>query len=399
MLVGPEPRLTYALVSAISVLIIACPCAMGLATPTAIMVSTGRGAEQGILIRGGAALELAEKIDAVVFDKTGTLTRGRPEVAQIVTVDASTNTSEVLRVAAAIETASEHPLGAAIVERATHDGINFTPATDFEATAGHGAHGIVDGKLALVGNERLMSDHGINTAPLQDQLAAESTARTAVYVAHDGRLLGAITLADTVRPEAATAVAALNARNIGVWLLTGDRRTVAESVASSVGISKDHVIAEVLPSAKQAEVQKLQAKGRRVAMVGDGINDAPALAQADIGVAIGTGTDVAIEASDVTLVGGDPRLVSAAIELSKRTMRVIRQNLFWAFAYNIVLIPVAMGVLYPFTGVLLDPILAAAAMAFSSVSVVTNSLRLRRFRPPVPISVDHGGAVQTAPVH
>jgi Cu+-exporting ATPase len=254
--------------------------------------------------------------------------------------------------------------------------------------------------VAIIGNERLMADHGIDTSRLDDDIKRRAAAPgTTVYVAHDGVLLGAIVLSDAIRPDAAAAVAGLTQRKISAWLLTGDRRDVAEAVAKAVGIPADRVIAGVLPRAKQDHIKALQAGGRRVAMVGDGINDAPALAQADVGVAIGTGTDVAIQASDVTLVAGDPRLIVTAIELSRATMRVIRQNLVWAFAYNVVLIPVAMGVLYPFTGVLLDPILAAAAMAISSVTVVANSLRLRRFKPPVPISADHGRAMQTAPVH
>ena len=396
MLVGPEPRLTYALVATISVLIIACPCAMGLATPTAIMVATGRGAEAGILIRGGEALEQAEKIDAVVFDKTGTLTRGRPEVFAVLASPAATP-DEVLRVAAAVEAGSEHPLAAAIVERAQRDGIGATAGADFEATAGHGAHATVDGAHAIVGNERLMTDHDIDIAGLRAAVAgAAAQGRTTVYVARDNVLLGAISISDPIRPEAAAAIAALKQRGIDAWLLTGDNGLVAASVAAAVGISADRVIADVLPADKQAHISALQAAGRHVAMVGDGINDAPALAQANVGVAIGTGTDVAIEASDVTLVGGDPRLVPAAIELSRRTMRTIRQNLFWAFAYNVVLIPVAMGVLYPFTGILLDPILAAGAMAISSVTVVTNSLRLRRFTPAVPVSGDKGLVVAPA---
>ena len=390
MLAGPEPRLTYALVSTISVLIIACPCAMGLATPTAIMVATGRGAEAGILIRGGEALEQAEKIDTVVFDKTGTLTRGRPEVAHITPTDGRAE-RDVLVLAAAVEAGSEHPLARAILERATRDEIGFVPGANFEASAGHGAHAEVDGEHAIVGNERLMTDHEVDVTPLRGAVAAASAAgETAVYVARGASLVGVIAISDVVRPESAAAIATLRDRGIDAWLLTGDTRLVAESVAAAVGIASDHVIADVLPADKQQQIKNLQAAGRTVAMVGDGLNDAPALAQADIGVAIGTGTDVAIEASDVTLVGGDPRLVVTAIALSRRTMRTIRQNLFWAFAYNLVLIPVAMGVLYPFTGILLDPILAAAAMALSSVSVVANSLLLRRFAPPVPSAAYKG---------
>ena len=390
MLFGPEPRLTYALISAISVLIIACPCAMGLATPTAIMVATGRGAEAGILIRGGEALEQADKIDTVIFDKTGTLTRGRPEVADVVAAPGA-DPIMVLRVAAAVEAGSEHPLAAAILARAARDGVTIEPITQFEATAGHGAHALVNGTSAVVGNARLMSDHSIDVTALADSVRqAGDSGRTSVYVAAAGKLLGAISVSDPIRVEASAAVASLRDRSIDAWLLSGDQRPVAESVARAAGIPRERVIADVLPAGKLAHVESLQAAGRTVAMVGDGINDAPALAQADVGVAIGTGTDVAIEASDLTLVGGDPRLVTVALDLSRRTMRVIRQNLFWAFAYNVVLIPVAMGVLYPFTGILLDPILAAAAMALSSVSVVVNSLRLRRLALRVPPIQDEG---------
>ena len=377
-ILGPEPRLTFALVTFISVLIIACPCAMGLATPTAIMVGTGKGAEAGVLIRGGEALEQAHRVDTVVFDKTGTLTRGRPEVSQVVPA-AGVPADELLRVAAAVELGSEHPLAEAIVQRARELGLELPAAEAFEAAAGHGVHARVTGEVAIVGNRRLLEDHGLELGDLASAFGQMAEGgQTPVIVAHGRRLLGLISASDPVRPEAAQAVDQLVRWGIEVWLLTGDDRRVADSVARDVGIGKEHVLAEVLPADKAAKVRDLQAAGRRVAMVGDGINDAPALAQADLGVAIGTGTDVAIEASDVTLVGGDPRLVGSAIELSRRTMRIIRQNLFWAFAYNVVLIPVAMGVLYPFFGLLLDPVFAAGAMALSSVSVVANSLRLRR---------------------
>jgi P-type Cu+ transporter len=373
---GPEPRFTFALITFITVLIIACPCAMGLATPTAIMVGTGKGAEAGVLIRGGEALEQAHRVNAVVFDKTGTLTLGRPQVARVVPADGIAE-YELLSVAAAVELGSEHPLGEAVVAHARERDIELPPADGFEAAAGHGVHANVGGEMAIVGNRRLMDDHLVEVGRMQTKFDdAARAGETPVYVAHGGRLLGLITASDPVRPEARQAVDQLRRRGIKVWLLTGDDRRVAESVARQVGI--DDVIAEVLPADKAEQIRRLQADGLVVAMVGDGINDAPALAQANLGVAIGTGTDVAIEASDVTLVGGDPRLVVAAIALSARTMRTIRQNLFWAFAYNILLIPVAMGALYPFFGILLDPILAAGAMALSSVSVVANSLRLRR---------------------
>jgi P-type Cu+ transporter len=376
MAFGPEPRLTFALISFITVLIIACPCAMGLATPTAIMVGTGKGAEAGVLIRGGEALEQAHRVDTLVFDKTGTLTLGHPQVARAVAAS-GVSEAELVGIAAAVELGSEHPLGEAIVEHARAAGLELPAADSFEAAVGHGVHAQIDGQPAIVGSRRLMADHEVDIDPLADEFdAATGDGQTAVFVAHGGRLLGLIAVSDPVKVEAAEAVAALRRRGIEVWLLSGDDRRVAEAVARQVGI--DNVIAEVLPADKVDRVRELQARGRVVAMVGDGINDAPALAQANLGVAIGTGTDVAIEASDVTLVGGDPRLVVSAIALSAKTMRIIRQNLFWAFAYNVVLIPVAMGVLYPFFGLLLDPVLAAAAMAFSSVSVIANSLRLRR---------------------
>jgi Cu+-exporting ATPase len=383
MLVGPEPRLTYALVAAITVLVIACPCAMGLATPTAIMVGTGRGAEAGILIRGGEALETAHKVSAVVLDKTGTLTLGRPEVDHVVAAPGAT-VAQVLDLAASAEKGSEHPLAAAIVARAHRDELGFLPASGFVASVGGGVEATVttvDGaRNVLVGNDRWMRDRGIDLERLADAAgAAAADARTVAFVAVDGQAIGAIAITDPVKPEAAPAIAALDRDGIQTWLATGDGRTTAETVAAAVGIPADRVLADALPADKTALIERLHADGRTVAMVGDGLNDAPALAAADLGVAIGTGADVAIEASDVTLVGGDPRAVATAIELSRATMTVIRQNLFWAFAYNILLIPVAMGVLYPAFGITLSPALAAGAMAISSVLVVTNSLRLRGF--------------------
>ncbi len=376
---GPEPRLTLALASFITVLIIACPCAMGLATPTAIMVGTGKGAEAGILIRGGEALELGHRIGTVVFDKTGTLTLGKPAVTDVITVQ-GLDARDVLVLAASVEKGSEHPLGAAILTHAVERGVETRPVTDFGSLTGHGVEGSVDGKRVLVGNARLMAERGVDPQGLQ-KVAEEAAAngQTPVHVACDGRLVGLILITDPIKPEAIEAVRALRGRGLEVWLLTGDHRATAAAVARQVGI--EHVMAEVLPGQKQDRVRELQERGQVVAMVGDGINDAPALAQADLGIAIGTGADVAIEASDVTLVGGDPRLVVSAIDLSRRTLGVIKQNLFWAFAYNVLLIPVAMGVLYPFFGITLDPALAAAAMALSSVSVVANSLRLRRYDP------------------
>jgi Cu+-exporting ATPase len=375
---GPEPRLTLALTAFISVVIIACPCAMGLATPTAIMVGTGRGAEAGILIRGGEALEAAHRISAVVFDKTGTLTAGRPSVVDVTATDGFESAS-VLALAAAVERGSEHPLGEAIVEHARAAGAGSSTVSGFEAIGGRGVRGLVDGTEVVVGNRTLFDELGLDLGPLDAAAAAAAaSAATPAYVAVDGRLAGLIALADPIKPEAAAAVASLRAAGVEVWLVTGDARATAEAVATAVGIQPDRVRAEVLPEHKAGAVAELQAGGAIVAMVGDGINDAPALAQADVGIAIGSGADVAIEAADITLVGGDPRAVGRAIELSRSTMRAIRQNLAWAFGYNIVLIPVAMGALFPAFGLLLNPALAAGAMAFSSVSVVLNSLRLRR---------------------
>jgi P-type Cu+ transporter len=390
--IGPEPRLTLALTAFISVVVIACPCAMGLATPTAIMVGTGRGAEAGILIRGGEALEAAHRIGVVAFDKTGTLTVGAPTVAEIVAAPGFTE-ADVLAIAAAVERGSEHPIGEAIVAQAaaasssgatTGGGSGAGPqVADFQAIGGHGVEARVtlDGavRVVIVGSPRLMADRGVAVGALRD--AADAAARagaTLAYVAVDGRLAGLVELADTVRPEARAAVEELTRDGVEVWLISGDTRPAAEAVAAAVGIPGANVLAEVAPGDKAAAVAELQRSGRVVAMVGDGINDAPALAAADVGIAIGTGADVAIEAADVTLVGGDPRGVARAIELSRSTMRAIRQNLFWAFGYNVLLIPVAMGILYAPFGILLNPAIAAGAMAFSSVSVVLNSLRLRR---------------------
>jgi Cu+-exporting ATPase len=374
---GPEPRLTLALTAFIGVVIVACPCAMGLATPTAIMVGTGKGAEAGILVRGGEALENAGRVDTVVMDKTGTLTLGRPAVSAVVP-GAGFAPERVLDLAASLETGSEHPLGEAIVRRAREDELGFGAVEGFETVVGRGVRGRIDAADVVAGSRRLMAELGVDLGSLAE--AADAVAAdggTPVFLAVDGAAAGMLAISDPVKAESAQAVRELREAGLDVWLLTGDARATAEAVARQVGIPADRVIAEVLPGDKDATVERLQAEGRLVAMVGDGINDAPALARADLGVAIGTGADVAIEASDVTLVGGDPRLVASAIGLSRATVRVIRQNLFWAFAYNVVLIPVAMGVLYPAFGIMLSPALAAGAMALSSVSVVTNSLRLR----------------------
>ena len=386
-LLGPDPKLTHALVAFITVVVISCPCAMGLATPTAIMVGTGKGAEAGILIRGGEALELVAGIQAVVFDKTGTLTRGRPTLGEVVAAPGFT-TEEVLDVAASVERGSEHPLAAAILARADAAGLGQRPVEGFEAIAGRGVRGRVDGHEALVGTAAFLEAAGVDLAPLTMAMGSSSAV---TYLALDGRAAGALPTVDVVKPESESAVRELQEAGIEVWLVTGDGAAVAGSVGQAVGIAADRVMAEVLPSGKADAVAAIQSRGLRVAMVGDGINDAPALARADVGIAIGTGADVAMEASDVTLVGGDPRAVASAIRLSRQTRRIIRQNLVWAFGYNVVLIPVAMGVLFPFFGVTLNPALAAGAMALSSVSVVSNSLRLRRFS-----IADRGAAVGPA---
>jgi Cu+-exporting ATPase len=379
MLLGPEPRLPLALTSAIAVLIIACPCAMGLATPTAIMVGTGKGAENGILIRDGAALEHAHRVTAVVLDKTGTITRGQPAVTLVRPVSGTTE-AELMRIVAAAERGSEHPLAEAIVRHADGLGLEALPVTAFEAVAGHGVRATVGGSQVLVGTEAHLEAAGVEVSGLS-LLASEIAARGAspVLVARDGALIGLIGLSDTVKPESAAAVKRLRQAGLAVWMITGDRRATAQKIGAEVGIGPDRILADVLPAEKAAKVAELQASGMVVAMVGDGINDAPALAQADLGIAIGTGADVALEASDITLVGDDLRAVPTAVRLSRSTMRVIRQNLGWAFGYNVLLIPVAAGLLWPVAGLLLSPALAAGAMALSSVSVVTNSLRLRAF--------------------
>lgn len=382
---GPEPRLTLALTSFIAVLVIACPCAMGLATPTAIMVGTGRGAEAGILIRGGEALEVAQRVDTVVLDKTGTLTIGRPSIGPVVTAP-GVAPEELLDLAGSVEKGSEHPVGAAILARAREQELGFRRVDGFRAIGGLGVEATIDGTRILVGTARLLRDHGIDPGPLMPEAErVASHGMTPAWVAAGDRLLGFAPVTDALKPGAAEAVADLRGQGLDVWLVTGDDERTARAIAERVGIPADHVLSEVLPADKAAAVTRLQRERRTVAMVGDGINDAPAIAAADLGVAIGTGADIAIEAADVTLVGGDPRAVADALALSRATMSVIRQNLFWAFAYNVVLIPVAMGVLYPAFGITLNPALAAGAMALSSVSVVANSLRLRGFDARRPV--------------
>ena len=378
---GPSPAIVFALLNSVAVLIIACPCALGLATPTAIRVGTGKGAEHGILFKSSPALETAHKLQAVVFDKTGTLTQGQPGVTDIVTHNGFTE-SEVLRLAASAEQASEHPVAQAIVAAARADDLVLEAARDAEALPGQGMSAGVGAQSVLIGNHALMQRASIPLSKLEeiaDRLAGDG--KTPVFVALDQRAAGVIAVADTLKPHARVAVAVLRQLGLEVLMLTGDHRRSAQAVARQLGI--DAVLAEVMPDQKAAQVEQLQAQGKRVAVVGDGINDAPALAQADVGIAIGSGADVALATADVTLITGDVRGVATAMQLSRRTMRTIRQNLFWAFIYNLLGIPVAAGVLYPMFGVSLNPALAAAAMALSSVSVVCNSLRLRRFRPGV----------------
>ena len=372
--------LVQAFAAAVAVLIIACPCAMGLAVPTAVMVATGKGAELGVLIKGGEALQRAGDVTHVVLDKTGTVTEGRPAVTDVVLVPGTPWTEdELLRLVASLETSSEHPLADAIVRHARERGLALAVPQAFESMTGRGATGIVDGTDLVVGNPTLMADWTVKTEPLRDaaeRLSGEG--KTPMYVSLDGALAGLIAVADPIKPTSRAAVERMRRMGLHVVLLTGDNQRTAEAVARQAGIER--VVAGVLPEGKVEEVRRLQSDGAVVAMVGDGINDAPALAQADVGIAVGSGTDIAVEASDVTLMRSDLAGVASAIALSRRTMRTMKQNLFWAFIYNVIGIPVAAGALYPAFGLLLSPILASAAMAFSSVSVVANSLRLRRAR-------------------
>ena len=373
---GPEPRFAHAMVNAVAVLIIACPCALGLATPMAIMVGTGRGAHAGVLIKNAEALETLEKVDTIVFDKTGTLTEGKPKVVAY-------SDAEIVRLAASLERASEHPLGAAIVSKAKELKLSLSEPTDFQSVPGQGVRGTVDGKSVAAGNAALMRAVGVfdiafdnKTATLEDKYPGS----TSIYVAVDGKYAGDIAVADPLKASSANALRELKGQGIRIVMLTGDNARTAQEIAGKLGIEKDDFRAEVLPAQKAEIVKQLQSEGCIVAMAGDGINDAPALAQAHVGIAMGTGTDIAMESGGITLLKGDLEGILRARKLSRATMRNIRQNLFFAFLYNSIGVPIAAGVLYPAFGLLLSPILAAAAMSFSSVSVITNSLRLRKVR-------------------
>jgi len=375
-------NVTLALITTVGVLIIACPCALGLATPTSVMVGTGKGAENGILIKGAESLEIAHQIQTIVLDKTGTITQGKPTVTDFLTVNGTLNGNEIklIQLAASLERNSEHPLAEAVVRYAQSQEVTLVDVRDFEAVAGSGVQGIVANRLVQIGTQRWMEELSIDTQALQqDKERLEYLGKTAVWLAVDGEIKGLMGIADAIKPTSTQAVRALQKLGLEVVMLTGDNRRTAESIAREVGIKR--VLAEVRPDQKAATVQALQAEGKIVAMVGDGINDAPALAQADVGIAIGTGTDVAIAASDITLISGDLQGIVTAIQLSRATIRNIRQNLFFAFIYNVAGIPIAAGILFPIFGWLLNPIIAGAAMAFSSVSVVTNALRLRNFQP------------------
>jgi Cu+-exporting ATPase len=382
LILGPEPALTFALVNAVAVLIIACPCAMGLATPTSIMVGTGRAAELGVLFRQGEALQSLKEVGVVALDKTGTLTQGRPDLTDFVTAP-GVSEAEALRLVAAVEARSEHPIAQAIVASVEKRGLALPSTDSFEAVPGFGVSATVEGREVDVGADRFMTKLGLPVADFADtaaRLGAEG--KSPLYAAINGRLTAIIAVADPIKPSTPEAIAALHALGLKVAMITGDNRRTAEAIARRIGI--DEVLAEVLPEGKVEVVKRLRATHGKIAFVGDGINDAPALAEADIGIAIGTGTDIAIESADVVLMSGDVRGVVNAIALSKATIRNIGQNLFWAFSYNVLLIPVAAGVLYPIYGILLSPIFAAGAMALSSVFVLGNALRLRGFKAPVP---------------
>ncbi|HEC90260.1 MAG TPA: heavy metal translocating P-type ATPase, partial [Alphaproteobacteria bacterium] len=383
MVFGPTPALSFAFVTTVSVLLIACPCAMGLATPTAIMVSTGKGAEMGVLFRKGTALEMLARIDTVVLDKTGTLTKGHPELTDFETFGDHDRES-ILGLVAAAESKSEHPIAEAIVQAAKDKGIDMPAVEEFNADPGFGIEAMAGGRKIHVGADRYMEKLGIDlesTAERARTLADD--AKSPLYAAIDGKLAAMIAVADPLKEGSREATKVLHGLGLKVAMVTGDNRRTAEAIARDVGI--DQVMAEVLPDQKASEVKRLQAAGDKVAFVGDGINDAPALAQADVGMAIGTGTDIAIEAADVILMSGDLRGIVNAVALSKRTLKTIWHNFFWAYAYNVSLIPLAAGVFYPLLGILLNPMIAAGAMSTSSLFVVFNSLRLRRFKPPIEV--------------
>jgi Cu+-exporting ATPase len=381
LLFGPDPALSFALVAGVAVLIIACPCAMGLATPTSIMVGTGRAAELGVLFRRGEALQTLNGVQTVALDKTGTLTQGRPELTDL-TITTGFEEAEVLRLVASVEAMSEHPIAQAIVRRAEQSGVALTQITDFTSITGYGVSAVIEGRKIFVGADRLMLREGIALDEVEgigDTLGREG--KTPLYAAIDGRLAGVIAVSDPIKSSTAEAISALHDLGFEVAMITGDNKATAQAIAAKLGIDK--VVAEVLPQGKVAAIEALQAGSRRVAFVGDGINDAPALSRADVGIAIGTGTDVAIEAADVVLISGDLRGVVNALQVSQKTMQNIRQNLFWAFGYNALLIPVAAGVFYPVFGLMLSPALAAGAMALSSVFVLSNALRLRWIAPAI----------------
>jgi Cu+-exporting ATPase len=377
-LVGPQPRMAHALLNAVAVLIIACPCALGLATPMAIMVGTGRGALAGILVKNAEALELLEKVDTVVVDKTGTLTEGRPKVISITATNGASE-NDVLRVAASLENASEHPLAAAILAAAKEKQIEPTQVSNFKSITGKGVSGVIENRPAILGNRKLLADSRLAIDSLEAAATkAEAEGQTAIFIALDNRAVGFISVADPIKPSTADAIAQLKKDKIRIVMLTGDSRATAQAIARKLGI--DEVDAEVLPGQKAELIRRLQAEGRAVAMAGDGVNDAPALTQANVGIAMGSGTDVAIESAGITLLKGDLGGIARARTLSKATMRNIRQNLFFAFAYNALGVPIAAGILYPVFGFLLSPVFASAAMTFSSVSVITNALRLRHLK-------------------
>jgi Cu+-exporting ATPase len=376
--IGPEPRLAHALINAVAVLIIACPCALGLATPMSIMVAMGKGATAGVLFRNAEAIEVMRKVDTLVIDKTGTLTEGKPQLATVITANGR-DEHELLRLAASLERASEHPLAAAIVSGAEERGVAVTNADSFASLTGRGVTGKVDGHLVVLGNHALLDELKIEPRDLSGKAEAlRADGQTVMFVAVDGQAAGLIGVADPIKKTSALAIHQLHEEGLMIVMLTGDSRTTAEAVEKKLGI--DEVLAEVLPQQKAEAIKRFQSRGHIVAMAGDGINDAPALAQADVGIAMGTGADVAMESAGVTLVKGDLMGILRARRLSRATMRNIKQNLFWAFVYNSVGVPIAAGILYPFFGILLSPMLAAAAMSFSSVSVIANALRLRRVR-------------------